>query len=123
MKPKQDGYLSPRWLMAAMLLGALMFSAAAIAQTNSAPPDSRNSFPVLPLEQSASRGIVTRDPSSIVKCKDEYWVFYTGRGVPSYHSKDLVKWERGRPCSKRHRNGLLEPFLKTATCPVGRPTS
>jgi len=50
---------------------------------------------VLPLEQSASRGITTRDPSSIVKCKDEYWVFYTGRGVPSYHSKDLVKWERG----------------------------
>jgi len=47
------------------------------------------------LEQSASRGIVTRDPSSIVKCKDEYWVFYTGRGVPSYHSKDLVKWKRG----------------------------
>ncbi len=50
---------------------------------------------VLPLEKSASRGIVTRDPSDIVKCKDEYWVFYTGRGVPSYHSKDLVKWERG----------------------------
>ena len=23
-----------------------------------------------------SRGIVTRDPSRIVKCKDEYWVFY-----------------------------------------------
>jgi arabinan endo-1,5-alpha-L-arabinosidase len=47
------------------------------------------------LEESASRGIVTRDPSDIVKCKDEYWVFYTGHGVPSYHSKDLVKWERG----------------------------
>jgi arabinan endo-1,5-alpha-L-arabinosidase len=30
-----------------------------------------------------------------VRCKDEYWVFYTGQGVPSYHSKDLVKWERG----------------------------
>lgn len=67
----------------------------AIAQTNSTGPDSTNSFRVLSLEQSASRGIVTRDPSSIVKCKDEYWVFYTSRGVPSYHSKDLVKWERG----------------------------
>ena len=52
-------------------------------------------WPILPLNQSASRGIVTRDPSSIVKCKDEYWVFYTGRGVPSYHSKDLVTWDRG----------------------------
>ena len=35
------------------------------------------------------------DPSTIVKCKDQYWVFYTGRGVPSYRSKDLVKWEAG----------------------------
>jgi arabinan endo-1,5-alpha-L-arabinosidase len=35
------------------------------------------------------------DPSTIVKSKDEYWVFYTGRGVPSYRSKDLVRWEPG----------------------------
>ena len=51
----------------------------------------------LPLSQTASRGIVTRDPSTIVKCKNEYWVFYTGRGVPSFHSRDLVKWEPGPP--------------------------
>jgi arabinan endo-1,5-alpha-L-arabinosidase len=57
----------------------------------------RGPWPVLPLDQSASRGIVTRDPSTIVKCKDEFWVFYTGTGVPSYHSKDLVKWEPGPP--------------------------
>ncbi len=44
---------------------------------------------------SASRGVVTRDPSSIVQCKDEYWVFHTGRGIPTFRSKDLVKWERG----------------------------
>lgn len=60
-----------------------------------AQPEAPQSVTALPLEESASRGIVTRDPSDIVKCKDEYWVFYTGRGVPSYHSKDLVKWERG----------------------------
>lgn len=51
----------------------------------------------LPLEQTASRGVVTRDPSTVVKCKDEFWVFYTGRGIPSFHSKDLVKWEPGPP--------------------------
>src|SRR5690606_7921928 len=50
---------------------------------------------VRPLEESASRGVTTRDPSDVVECGGEYWVFYTGRGVPSYHSKDLVKWERG----------------------------
>jgi len=95
MKPMQNHLISLRLLLAAMFFGTLAFSATAIAQSDSARPDSRSSFPALPLERSASRGIVTRDPSSIVQCKDEYWVFYTGRGVPSYHSKDLVKWERG----------------------------
>ncbi len=71
------------------------------APANAQTPPTRMSQPdstaVLPLEQSASRRIVTRDPSTIVKCKDEFWVFYTGRGVPSYHSKDLVHWEQGPP--------------------------
>ncbi len=42
-----------------------------------------------------SRGVHVHDPSTIVKCGNEFWVFYTGRGVPSYHSKDLVKWVSG----------------------------
>ena len=73
---------------------ALALSSAANAQSDSARTNAPR-FAGLPLEESASRGVSARDPSSIVKCKDEYWVFYTGRGVPSYHSKDLVKWERG----------------------------
>jgi arabinan endo-1,5-alpha-L-arabinosidase len=76
-------------------LAGLAWLTAAQAQTNALRADWNRAAGVLPLEQSASRGIVTRDPSDIVKCKDEYWVFYTGRGVPSYHSKDLVHWERG----------------------------
>ncbi|HWQ93488.1 MAG TPA: arabinan endo-1,5-alpha-L-arabinosidase [Clostridia bacterium] len=82
-------------LYAAMLMGALAYSVAEGAQTAPAKPAPAKAVAVLPLEQSASRSIVTRDPSSIVKCKDEYWMFYTGKGVPSYHSKDLEKWERG----------------------------
>lgn len=79
------------------ILFAVMLASAVTgnAQIGAVKSDSQNSSTVLPLEQSASRGITTRDPSSIVKCKDDYWVFYTGRGVPSYHSRDLVKWERG----------------------------
>jgi arabinan endo-1,5-alpha-L-arabinosidase len=42
-----------------------------------------------------SRGIHVHDPSAIVKCGDEYWIFSTGHGIPSYHSKDLITWERG----------------------------
>jgi arabinan endo-1,5-alpha-L-arabinosidase len=80
---------------AAILAGVAAISIAANAQPEASRSDAPRSNPVLPLEQSASRGITARDPSSIVKCKEEYWVFYTGRGVPSYRSKDLVKWERG----------------------------
>jgi arabinan endo-1,5-alpha-L-arabinosidase len=88
-------HLDRRLVFATMSAGLLALSIAANAQPEPAKPDSQKSVGALPLEQSASRGIVTRDPSSIVECKGEYWVFYTGRGVPSYHSKDLVKWERG----------------------------
>lgn len=35
------------------------------------------------------------DPSTPVKCKDEFWVFCTGVGIHSWRSKDLAKWERG----------------------------
>ncbi len=56
-----------------------------------------NSTPRVSPEMAAlgSRGVRVHDPSTIVKCKNDYWVFYTGRGVPSYHSKDLVDWEPG----------------------------
>jgi arabinan endo-1,5-alpha-L-arabinosidase len=47
------------------------------------------------LQPAASRLVRAHDPSTIVKCKDEYWVFCTGRGIPSYHSKDLRAWESG----------------------------
>ena len=95
MKLKQSYPLAQRLLFGATLMGALSYSIGAQAQVDAAKPGSQQAIPALPLEQSASRGITTRDPSSIVKCKDEYWVFYTGRGVPSYRSRDLVNWERG----------------------------
>ena len=41
------------------------------------------------------RNAVVHDPSTMVKCKDQYWLFYTGRGVSSRHSADLVTWTRG----------------------------
>lgn len=47
------------------------------------------------LKKLGNRNIGLHDPSTIVKCKDEYWIFYTGGGVPSYHSKDLITWQRG----------------------------
>ncbi len=95
MNPKLNLPLQPRSLVAALFLGTLAFSTTAHAQSETARTNAPQIYPALPLEQSASRGVVTRDPSSIVKCKDEYWVFHTGHGIPTFHSKDLIKWERG----------------------------
>lgn len=95
MKSRLKRSLRNSVLLVVVLLGTGTVVVSAQAPTEPRRRDVQRSYPVLPLEESASRGIVTRDPSSIVKCQDEYWVFYTGRGVPSYHSKDLVKWERG----------------------------
>jgi arabinan endo-1,5-alpha-L-arabinosidase len=47
------------------------------------------------LRQLGNRDIRVHDPSTIVKSGGEYWIFYTGMRVPSYHSKDLITWERG----------------------------
>jgi arabinan endo-1,5-alpha-L-arabinosidase len=50
---------------------------------------------VADLQPAATRLVRAHDPSTIVKCKDEYWVFCTGRGLPSYHSRDLRTWTSG----------------------------
>jgi len=70
------------------MFAALLFPTGCVrVQTN--PPAAN------PSEESGSSGVRAHDPSTIVKCKDQYWVFRTGRGVPSYHSKDLRHWEPG----------------------------
>ncbi|HVM63017.1 MAG TPA: glycosyl hydrolase 53 family protein [Verrucomicrobiae bacterium] len=48
-----------------------------------------------PVTHLSNREIQVRDPSTIAKCKDEYWVFGTGEGITTAHSEDLVKWEDG----------------------------
>ncbi len=49
------------------------------------------------LERLGKRPIRVHDPSTIVRCKDEYWLFYTGLGAPSFHSRDLQTWVAGPP--------------------------
>jgi arabinan endo-1,5-alpha-L-arabinosidase len=50
---------------------------------------------VSPLAEAGSRGVRVHDPSAIIKCGHKYWLFFTGPGVASYYSKDLLQWERG----------------------------
>ncbi|HEV3167079.1 MAG TPA: arabinan endo-1,5-alpha-L-arabinosidase [Isosphaeraceae bacterium] len=82
----------------------LQLSAAAIAaagldraEAQQAPASKTEADPTAAarVQELGSRGVRVHDPSMIVKCKDEYWVFYTGLGVPSYRSQDLMKWEAG----------------------------
>jgi arabinan endo-1,5-alpha-L-arabinosidase len=47
------------------------------------------------LERHGKRDARVHDPSTIVKCGNEYWFFATGPGVNSWRSKDLNHWERG----------------------------
>jgi len=42
-----------------------------------------------------AQGPRVHDPSTIVRYKGEYWIFNTGNGIPSWHSRDLVTWEEG----------------------------
>ncbi|WP_353565544.1 arabinan endo-1,5-alpha-L-arabinosidase [Haloferula sargassicola] len=64
----------------------------ALASTASVSADTE---PGGPLAQAASRGVTARDPSTLVREDDTWWCFYTGRGVRSLHSKDLVTWQPG----------------------------
>lgn len=44
---------------------------------------------------SRDRGLYVHDPSTITKCGSEYWLFSTGPGIASRHSRDLVNWLAG----------------------------
>ena len=41
------------------------------------------------------REVRLHDPSSIVREGDAYWLFATGTGLASWHSRDLRRWEKG----------------------------
>ncbi len=47
------------------------------------------------VEPYSNRGSLAHDPSTIVKCGGEYWLFCTGQGIGSLRSHDLVRWETG----------------------------
>ena len=72
--------------ISASLLVLLLSLSAATAQS---------SADLVSLERNGKRDVRVHDPSTIVKCKNEYWFFATGPGVSSWRSKDLVRWERG----------------------------
>ncbi|HZZ29737.1 MAG TPA: arabinan endo-1,5-alpha-L-arabinosidase, partial [Pirellulales bacterium] len=84
--------------LAAIVVGFTMaYVTAAIFAQNLAPPNAAtaSTTDLETLHRDGNRDLRVHDPSTIVKCKDEYWVFSTGFNTPSFHSKDLVNWTRG----------------------------
>src|SRR5690554_3462271 len=70
------------------------------------------------------------DPSTIVKCKDRYWVFGTGDGIHAMYSYDLVTWSNGpSPFTKTNfpawikRGGPTATVMPSSTVVFGPPTS
>jgi arabinan endo-1,5-alpha-L-arabinosidase len=89
MSKQNQGLLSTA-MMALVLTAGIQFRCSA-QTTEGALTNSITAVGVAPYIRNAS----THDPSTIIKCQDEFWVFSTGRGVPSWHSKDLVTWMAG----------------------------
>jgi arabinan endo-1,5-alpha-L-arabinosidase len=106
-------------LLVPALLAACIAAAVALGQ-NAAPPGGRGARggrgappAVTPeaaefLRQMGNTGIGVHDPSTIVQCKDEYWVFCTGTSTPSFHSRDLRHWEPGKPVNTEPHDWLRE---------------
>jgi arabinan endo-1,5-alpha-L-arabinosidase len=65
--------LKPRWPFASLLFGILMLVLF---------------LGLTPLQH-------VHDPSTIIQCGDEYWLFATGVGIVSWHSTDLLHWQQG----------------------------
>jgi Glycosyl hydrolases family 43/Protein of unknown function (DUF1573) len=58
-----------------------------VVKTNASDPVAGGRF--------RQRGDFVHDPSTIIKCGNEYWFFSTGMGITSHHSTDLVNWRPG----------------------------
>ena len=80
--------IAPKKILAAATLS--LAGIAAIGQTAATSPD-----PQQQLDQLGRRNIGVHDPSAIIKCKNDYWIFFTGMGTPSIHSIDLLTWTAG----------------------------
>ena len=67
-----------------LLLGAALFSLNATA--------------AVPAQPVSLRGYVAaHDPSTMIQCKDRYYIFSTGQGILSKSSADQVYWVSGPP--------------------------
>ncbi|HTB63686.1 MAG TPA: arabinan endo-1,5-alpha-L-arabinosidase [Opitutales bacterium] len=68
-------------------------SAATAANTPAKPATVDIATATAALYKMGKRNVAMHDPSAIVKCKDEYWIYRSQN--QSYRSKDLLNWTAG----------------------------
>jgi beta-xylosidase len=61
----------------------------------SGPATARDPADAAKLQAFGSRDIRAHDPSTLAISDGEYWMFYTGRGIGSWRSRDLITWQEG----------------------------
>ncbi|HVU39357.1 MAG TPA: arabinan endo-1,5-alpha-L-arabinosidase [Opitutales bacterium] len=89
------GIILSRRMFGADAPAAVSGSAATAAPAAPAPAVATLEEATKRLYELGKRNVAIHDPSTIVKCDGEYWIFRTGNGIPSYHSKDLLNWTPG----------------------------
>lgn len=89
----------PAFVSLAAVVATLAVSAATTPATPPARPalTQRTAEDAAKLRALGNLDVRAHDPSTIVRCKDEYWMFYTSVGVRSWRSKDLKTWVQGPP--------------------------
>lgn len=79
--------------MRLLLCSALLALASGGADCGAQPPGAPDSA----LLRLGRRDVDSHDPSTMVQCKNEYWLFSTGHGILSRHSTNLIHWSPGPP--------------------------
>ncbi|MBX3442667.1 MAG: arabinan endo-1,5-alpha-L-arabinosidase [Planctomyces sp.] len=83
--------LRPFRSLSAVVSFGTVCAAVAVAQPPQAPT------PNPPETTRRNRQPRIHDPSTIVRCGEEFWMFATGMGVSSWRSPDLIDWKPGPP--------------------------
>jgi arabinan endo-1,5-alpha-L-arabinosidase len=63
------------------------------------------------VDAQTTQNVRAHDPSSIIQCQDEFWIFTTGSGVRAYRSQDLQNWIEA-PRTLGDLPAWTKPYLK-----------
>jgi arabinan endo-1,5-alpha-L-arabinosidase len=83
--------LSHPWLAVASI-GLLLLHNLVTATAQDAPPAPAVPSPDAILQSRGKIDVRVHDPSSIVRCKGDYWMFSTGNGITAWRAPDLKGW-------------------------------